>query len=97
MEQNILPLLWHPLSTVALILVVIETASRDGYLDEDGPEGGSAIGRGEGFSRAQGEAEEKLQSQGNDILTVEMIHFHTKQSLKLERTQHGLLTGDLRP
>lgn len=60
MEQNMLPLLWQPLSTVALILVVMEMARREGYREEDGPGGGSACGRGGGFSRTQGGAGEQL-------------------------------------
>lgn len=61
MEQNILPL-WQPLSTVALILVVIEIPSREGYWDEERPEGELASGRGGGFSRTQGGADVQLQN-----------------------------------
>lgn len=42
--------LWHPLSTVAPILVVIEIPSREGYWDEESPEGELANGRAAGFS-----------------------------------------------
>jgi len=55
MEQNMLPL-WQPLSTVALILVVMETPTLEGYWDEDRPEGEMATGRGGGFSKTQGGA-----------------------------------------
>lgn len=58
MEQNTLPLLWQPLSTVAVILVVMEMARWEGCREEEeedaGPEGGSASGRGGGLSRVQG-------------------------------------------
>lgn len=47
--------LWQPLSTVALILVVMEIPSREGYWEEESPEGKLAGGRGGGFSRIQGE------------------------------------------
>lgn len=61
MEQNILPL-WQPLSTVALILVVMEIPSREGYWEEERPEGELASGRGGGFSKTQGGAVVELQS-----------------------------------
>lgn len=53
MEQNMLPL-WQPLSTVALILVVMEIPSREGNCDEERPEGELASGRGGGFFKTQG-------------------------------------------
>lgn len=53
--------LWQPLSTVALILVVTEIPSRDGYWDEERPEGELASGRGEGFSKTQGGADVQLE------------------------------------
>lgn len=49
--------LWQPLSTVALILVVMEIPSREGYRDEERPEGELASGRGGGFSNIQGGAD----------------------------------------
>ncbi|KAG7238378.1 hypothetical protein INR49_030885 [Caranx melampygus] len=52
MEQNMLPL-WQPLSTVALILVVMEIPSREGYWDDDKPEGELASGRGGGVALKQ--------------------------------------------
>lgn len=61
MEQNMLPL-WQPLSTVALILVVMEIPSLEGYWDEERPEGELASGRGGGFSKTQGGAEVQLQN-----------------------------------
>lgn len=53
--------LWQPLSTVALILVVIEIPSREGYWDEDRPDGELAKGRGGGLSKIHGGADVKLQ------------------------------------
>lgn len=61
MEQNMLPL-WQPLSTVALILVVTEIPSREGYWDEERPEGELARGRGGGFSNTQRGAGIQLQN-----------------------------------
>ena len=61
MEQNMLPL-WQPLSTVALILVVMEIPSLEGYWDEERPEGELASGRGGGFSKTQGGADVQLQN-----------------------------------
>lgn len=61
MEQNMLPL-WQPLSTVALILVVIEIPSREGYWDDDRPEGELASGRGGGLSSIHGGADVQLQN-----------------------------------
>lgn len=46
--------LWQPLSTVALILVVMEIPSREGYWDEERPAGELASGRGGGFSKTHG-------------------------------------------
>lgn len=51
--------LWQPLSTVALILVVIEMPSREGNW-EDRPDGEVDTGRGGGFSKIQGGADVKL-------------------------------------
>lgn len=49
--------LWQPLSTVALILVVIEIPSREG---KERPDGELDTGRGGGFSKTQGGADVKL-------------------------------------
>lgn len=51
--------LWQPLSTVALILVVMEIPSREGYWDEC-PEGELVSGRGGGFSKTQGGTDVQL-------------------------------------
>lgn len=50
--------LWQPLSTVALILVVIEIPSREGNWDDE--DGEVDTGRGGGFSSIQGGADVKL-------------------------------------
>ena len=52
MEQNMLPLLWQPLSTVALIRAVMEMVRREEYREAEGPDVESARGRAEGFSSA---------------------------------------------
>lgn len=52
--------LWQPLSTVALILVLIEIPCREEYWDEERPEGELASGRGGGFARTQGGADVQL-------------------------------------
>lgn len=62
MEQNMLPL-WHPLSTVALILVVIEIPIREGYWEEERPEGELASGRGGGLSKTHGGEDVQLQDE----------------------------------
>lgn len=53
--------LWQPLSTVALILVVMEIPSLEGYWDEERPEGELASGRGGGLSKIHGGADVQLQ------------------------------------
>lgn len=45
--------LWQPLSTVALILVVMEIPSLEGHCDEESPQGELTSGRGGGFSKTQ--------------------------------------------
>lgn len=50
--------LWQPLSTVALILVVIEIPSREGNCEDE--DGDVDTGRGGGFSKIQGGADVKL-------------------------------------
>lgn len=52
--------LWQPLSTVALILVVIEMPSREGNWEEERPDGEMDNGRGGGFSKIQGGGDVKL-------------------------------------
>lgn len=53
MQQKMLPLLWQPLSTVAVILLVMLMARWAGR--DEGAELGGLLprGRGGGFSRAQ--------------------------------------------
>lgn len=58
--------LWQPLSTVALILDVMEIPSLEGYWDEERPEGEVASGRGGGFSKVQGGADVWLQRDGKE-------------------------------
>lgn len=48
-----LPLLWQPLSTEAVILVVTAMARFVGWAEELEPDGSLPWGRGGGFSRAQ--------------------------------------------
>lgn len=55
--------LWQPLSTVALILVVMEIPSLEGHCDES-PQGELTSGRGGGFSKTQaGDVELKKRQQ----------------------------------
>lgn len=69
--------LWQPLSTVALILVVIEIPSREGYWEEERPDGGLDTGRGGGFSKTQGGADVKLLNVR--IVNYELVNKNTKK------------------
>lgn len=60
-EQNMLPP-WQTLSTVALILVVTEMPSLEGYRERGRPDGELASGRGGGFSKTQGGADLQLRN-----------------------------------
>lgn len=74
MEQNMLPL-WQPLSTVALILVVMEIPSPEGHWDKERPQGELSSGRGGGFSKTQ-DREVNLQKKKikkNYIVTIHII------------------------
>lgn len=53
MQQKMLPLLWQPLSTVAVIRLVMLMASWAGRDEEEELGGLLPTGRGGGFSRAQ--------------------------------------------
>ena len=59
-----LPLLWQPLSTVALIRAVMEMVRREEYPDAEGPDVESARGRAEGFSKAHRVCDGQLMGQG---------------------------------
>lgn len=77
MEQNMLPLLWQPLSTVALIRAVMEMVRREEYRDAGGgPEVESASGRAEGFSRAHRMCDGKLSGQGS-VRRYSMIKYES--------------------
>ena len=77
MEQNMLPL-WQPLSTVALILVVMDIPSREGYWVEERPEGALASGRGGGFSSTQGGADVQLQNAKTKVTDYFFIFLQTQ-------------------
>jgi len=56
-----LPLLWQPLSTVALMRAVMEMVRREEYRDDaEGPDAGSPSGRAGGFSNAHGVCDGQL-------------------------------------